>query len=260
MATTSASGAMPRGATRPSEVMMPVTLVPWPLSSGAEPAPPASEAPPGQQEAQKQCSSRMLEARSGCDRSTPVSSTATTTPRPVTPRFCTSSARMRLDALARGREHRLVEVDPEDVGIAREVRKAAGGHVARDRADGVPAVREAKVGRGQTLEHAGLHGLHLGHAVREGGNRGLRLAQGHEHAHPGRAREGREDGRSDLGRGRGLGPGRRAGGEDEDGGDGQGKGSGIQGGPRRRTGSGSAARGPSGPGPCLRASGSRLAP
>ena len=81
---------MPRGATRPSDVMIPVTLVPCPWSSSAAPAPDCRLVPFGQQPAplgpvQKHCWSTMLSRRSGWRVSTPVSSTATTTPRPVVP-------------------------------------------------------------------------------------------------------------------------------------------------------------------------------
>src|SRR6266540_4839218 len=59
--TTWASGAIPMGATRPSEVMIPVTLVPCPWSSSAAPGPDCCADPLGQQPAplgdvQKHCS------------------------------------------------------------------------------------------------------------------------------------------------------------------------------------------------------------
>ena len=59
MTTRPASGATPTGATLPADAMMPETLVPWPLSSLALPAPLWREVPLGQQLAQKHCSSTI---------------------------------------------------------------------------------------------------------------------------------------------------------------------------------------------------------
>src|SRR5438876_407732 len=105
-ATICASGAIPGGATRPSEVMMPATLVPWPWSSSALPGPDCEAEPLGQQpaplgEVQKHCSAMRLSLMSAWWVSTPVSSTATTTPCPVTPDPRTWSARIRAALSAR---------------------------------------------------------------------------------------------------------------------------------------------------------------
>src|SRR5262245_4865208 len=65
-ATIFASGATPTGETRPSDVTMPATFDPCPLSSSADPGPNAVETPPRQQVCeQKQASATRSPPRSG---------------------------------------------------------------------------------------------------------------------------------------------------------------------------------------------------
>src|SRR4030095_5382895 len=64
-ATIFASGATPTGDTTPSDVTMPATFVPCPLSSSAEPGPKALDSPPAQQFVQKPASDTSSSATSG---------------------------------------------------------------------------------------------------------------------------------------------------------------------------------------------------